>query len=402
MPRSRGTSDGPQRQSPRVPLHLRTTACSEANSVHRPVVADRSPKVSPRGVLQERKRGTKVADLETKLSKAQEQLKKLRDQLASAEAAKIEAEQALAKAKKRVPSAAPATKGEVDEEKPTPPQDARENIASQHENKSEEESVTSPATMDVFEVVVPAEPVHSENEVDSKQEGENAVGREEETMTMIDQAKDNDEDDKATAADKEGKEEEHKSKTPEALPESTEVEDLKAKLLEKEKEVEILLEENMIFKSNAEEETKKIMGAAQAKEAELTAKLTSMDEELKESRAKAERLAEQLEAAERTKTTLEAEMKRLKVQTEQWRKAAEAAAAALADDDRSCVDAEGGRRVAERCVSMDKHIAAGNIGWGSPLVTGDLDDDGMAGGGRRKGAGIRVFGDLWKKKGQHK
>lgn len=46
-------SDVPQRQSPRVPIHMKTTACSEANSVHRPVVADRSPKVSPRGVLHE-------------------------------------------------------------------------------------------------------------------------------------------------------------------------------------------------------------------------------------------------------------------------------------------------------------------------------------------------------------
>lgn len=51
---SRGSSDAPQRQSPRAPLHLRATACSEANSVHhRPVAADRSPRVSPRGALQE-------------------------------------------------------------------------------------------------------------------------------------------------------------------------------------------------------------------------------------------------------------------------------------------------------------------------------------------------------------
>lgn len=50
---SRG-SDASQRQSPRVPLHLKSTASSEANAVHRPTAKERSPKVSPRGgVLQE-------------------------------------------------------------------------------------------------------------------------------------------------------------------------------------------------------------------------------------------------------------------------------------------------------------------------------------------------------------
>ncbi|WOL11593.1 hypothetical protein Cni_G20357 [Canna indica] len=51
-----------------------------------------------------------------------------------------------------------------------------------------------------------------------------------------------------------------------ALPESPEVTILKAKLLEKEKEVAILLEENVIFKTKTEEEAKHIAKAAQAKE----------------------------------------------------------------------------------------------------------------------------------------
>ncbi|CAL9092342.1 Interactor of constitutive active ROPs [Musa troglodytarum] len=387
MPRSR-ESDVPQRPSPRVPVHMKTTACSEANSVHRPVAADRSPKVSPRGVLHERKKGTRLADLETKLSRAQEELKKLKHQLASAEAAKLEAEQALAKAKNRIPAAASTPKDE--EVKPLLPQDSGGQGNRQRENKPEEESVTSPATMDVFEVMLPTEAIHGENEgAGNEKKVENAVEREEvETKTMIEKTSDG-ENNEAVAAE----EEDDKRKPVVVLPESVEVDDLKAKLLEKEKEVEILLEENVIFKTNAEEEAKQIAGTARAKEAELTAKLGSVEGELKESRAKADELAEQLEAAEGAKAALETEMKRLRVQTEQWRKAAEAAAAVLATDD----GAEG-RRVAERCGSMDKHI-----GWESPLIAGGIDEDNAAGGGgRRKGAGIRALGDIWRKKALQK
>ncbi|CAL9065046.1 unnamed protein product [Musa banksii] len=385
---SRGSSDAPQRQSPRAPLHLRATACSEANSVHhRPVAADRSPRVSPRGVLQEqRKRGTRVTDLETKLKKAQEELKRLRDQVASAEAAKTEAEQALVKAKKRITATSPTAKGE--DVKRHVPQESRKEGGPPQENKSEEESVTSPATMDVFEVVVPTEPIHRENEdVSMQKKEESAVEREkEETKAMISDAV-------VAETEEKKKEEEEDKREPVVIPDSPQVDALKAKLSEKEKEVEILLEENVIFKTRADEEARQIADAARAKEEELTARLNSTEEELKESRAKAGRLAEQLEAAEGAKAALEAEMKRLRVQTEQWRKAAEAAAAVLATGDATAEDTTG-RRVAERCGSMDKHL-----GWGSPLVAGDMDEDGS---GRRKSAGIRVLGELWKKKGQRK
>ncbi|KAG6505901.1 interactor of constitutive active ROPs 4-like isoform X2 [Zingiber officinale] len=323
---SRG-SDASQRQSPRVPLHLKSTARSEANAVRRPAGKERSPKASPRGgVLQERKRGTELVDLESRLSKVQEELKKLRNRLASAEVAKLEAEEALVRAKKRIPAAPPAPEesGEEDEDK------------RERESKSEGEAVTSPETMDVFEVVIPAESVP------------------EEMKTMV--AKE------AVGEDGKG---------------DTSVEDLKAKLLEKEKEAEILLEENMIFKAHAAEKAKRIASAAEAKETELLAKLSSMEEEMQESEARARRLAELLEAAEGAKSALEEEMKRLRAQTEQWRKAAEAAAAAvLADDDDE----------------VDKHIAA----WASPLAMEEGDWK------RRKGAGIRMFGELWKKKKKKK
>uniref|UniRef100_A0A453FJB2 Uncharacterized protein n=1 Tax=Aegilops tauschii subsp. strangulata TaxID=200361 RepID=A0A453FJB2_AEGTS len=73
MPRSRG-SELPQRPSPRAPLHLKTTASSEANGAHHRLLVDRSsPKVadrhSPRSPLPEKRAGTRVAELETKLGK---------------------------------------------------------------------------------------------------------------------------------------------------------------------------------------------------------------------------------------------------------------------------------------------------------------------------------------------
>ncbi|CAL9087551.1 unnamed protein product [Musa textilis] len=289
----------PQRQSPRAPLDLKTTGRQRAPPCR--------PDVSPRAALQERKKGTRVADKNTRLSTTREEPKKLTHQPA--------------------------------EEKP------------QRENKS----------MDAFDV----------------------VSKEEENMTAIDRRND-DEGDAAVAAEEEEKE----TKAVAVLPVSPEVDHLKVKLLEKEKEAEILVVENAILKTNAEAEAKKMAGAARAKEAELMAKLESTEEELKESRAKADRLAEQLEGAEGAKAALDAEIRRLRAQTEQWRKAAEAGAAAL--------DAEG-----KTCGSMDKRLEAWHAGWGSTLTAGDMDDDGAGGaacGGMMKGSGVWTVVDIWKKK----
>ncbi|KAG6383256.1 hypothetical protein SASPL_157002 [Salvia splendens] len=93
-------------------------------------------------------------------------------------------------------------------------------------------------------------------------------------------------------------------------------------------------------------------------------------------------------------------MKMLRVQTEQWRKAADAAATVLAGDAEA-----NGRRISERCGSMDKlsvntfdHVG-GYTGYvGSPGLMDDRDD--IFGGEKRKG--IRMFGDLWKKKSHNR
>ncbi|XP_042424322.1 interactor of constitutive active ROPs 4-like isoform X2 [Zingiber officinale] len=390
---SRGSSDAPQRPSPRAPLHLRSTACSEANSARRRAVTavDGGAKVSPRGGPQERKRTTRAAELETKLSKAQVELKKLREQLAEAEAAKREAERALAKAKKRVPAATLAKKRKEEQlalSRDSQPEGVRK-------NDTVEESVTSPATMDVFEVVVPSESVLTEDEADSEQKKE---GEKKEKKAMIDKTERSENNGSAAAAVEEAEE---RKKEDEKKNEEDEIGIWKAKLLEKEKEVAILLEENAIFKTRAEEEAKQIADSARSKQEEITAKLNSMAEQLKESKTKEKQLAAQLETAEGAKATLEMELKRLKVQTEQWRKAAEAAAEALATGDAVGGDEMGGRKVAERCRSMDKHVGGGGYGiWGSPLTDGDDVDDEDGGGGRKKGTGVRMFGNLWKKNQQ--
>ncbi|XP_074568681.1 interactor of constitutive active ROPs 4-like [Curcuma longa] len=172
--------------------------------------------------------------------------------------------------------------------------------------------------------------------------------------------------------------------------ESAVIMELKAMILEKDKKVEILLEENMIFKRKSEEEAIKLSAAARAKEEELEAKIVSVEAELKESEARAGTLAARLAATEGEKETVEAEMRRMRVQMEQWRKAAEAATALLAAGDGGGFMVEMGGR---RCRLMDKHLD----GWGSPAEMGEEE----GGRGWRKMAGMQVLGEMWKKRTQH-
>lgn len=345
-----------------------------------------------------------MADLETKFRRAQEELKKLREQLASTESAKKEAQEALEEAKKRIPTVA-TTPQNLDEEKP-PPLPLKEETETTSpcldslekseqkvekelpEPRSEEESINSTAN-DVFEVVwaapVPTEPINTDNEIGND-------GEKEEEVTKAMNEKDGETE--VTATEK--KESEEEENEPMDIAESPEVLELKAKLLEKEKELENLLAENENLKKKAEEISENAVAAARAQEE----KLGSVEEELKESQTKVERLGEQLETLEETRAALEAEMKRLRVQTEQWQKAAEAAAAVLATG----AEMMGGRRMPERCGSVDKHLGAsggGFAGWGSLLMGGEMDEEGM-GRGKRRVSGIRMFGDLWKKKGHQK
>ncbi|KAI4300244.1 hypothetical protein L6164_033641 [Bauhinia variegata] len=115
--------------------------------------------------------------------------------------------------------------------------------------------------------------------------------------------------------------------------------ELKAKLLDKETELQNISQENSTLKmevQKGEMEKNKVTDealasaeAARAAEREALMKLGYMTEEADKSSRRVARVTEQLDAAQAANSELEAELRRLKVQSDQWRKAAEAAAAML-------------------------------------------------------------------------
>ncbi|KAF8408874.1 hypothetical protein HHK36_004943 [Tetracentron sinense] len=379
MPRSRG-SEMPQKKSQRAPLQLRTSS-SESDPLHHRPVVDRSPKLgdrrSPRGAqsdhpLNQKKLGTRIADLESQLGQAQEELKNLKEQLDSAEAAKKEAQEELGKKTQK-----PIIPDPEEEEKnsPTEIHKSNEEISSTPDESPEE---NQPET-DVFEVPVPpmVEPTYQTTEQEENET--NPIEKSTEPPPLP---------------------EPEKKLLDELSLKNAEIDLLKTKLEEEEKKLEVFYEENESLKNqitNAAVEA----ASARVKQEETAMKLSELGNELEASKANVTQLNQKLEGVEGAKAELETEMKKLRVQTEQWRKAADAAAAVLAGG----VEMNG-RRVAGRCGSMDKHLSSGSFeqggGYsglvGSPMMGDDIDDG--FGSGKRKGAGIRMFGDLWKKKAQ--
>jgi len=348
MSRSRG-SEMPQKPSPRAPQQRRTSSSNSDPLPNRPITDRRSPKLgdrqSPKSVLSvsvnQKRFGTRVSNLESQLGQAQEELKVLKKQLASAELEKNAAQEKLEKK---------AKKPSVQVQKKSNP----------HELPDENHHET-----DVFEV--PTEKMRLQPKIEL-----------------------NPSDDQQDEGSK-----------PPPDTQMPSFHELASKLEEKEKEVEVIREENGSLKTQLNE-TALEMSTRRAKEEEMSSTLNELRQQLEQSRANEVELREKLEAAEGAKEELESEMRKLRVQTEQWRKAADAAAAVLADG----VEMNG-RRISERSGSMDKHFGsifepsvAGYTGFvGSPgLGEEDFEDD--FGNGKRKGSGIKMFGDLWKKKGQ--
>lgn len=382
-----------QRRSQR-PSHLRTSS-SDSDPLHHRAKTDRSPKLggsrrsSPRGTLSDppvtqKKLGTRIADLESQLGQAQEELKSLKDQLVSAEEAKKAAQEQLDGKAKKPPtvSSVPAEEIQVKKcsQRPIKQEIEREESRCAGCEISEENQQET----DVFEVpmeklaiedaVELSEPIKEEQ---LKMEADNVST---ESPSILEQEKQPVVDDLANKDD--------------------EINALKAKLEEKEKELRAVCQENERLKSQVEDKSSEI-SAVQSKEEEIMLKLNNVIKELEESKSNVFEVKKKLEASESMKEALENEMKKLRVQTEQWRKAADAAAAVLSGD----VEMSG-RKVSERCSSMDKHAGSvydvpvggyGNGYFGSPGMIGDRDDD--FGSGKRKGSGIRMLGDLLKKKG---
>ncbi|CAE5957720.1 unnamed protein product [Arabidopsis arenosa] len=173
-----------------------------------------------------------------------------------------------------------------------------------------------------------------------------------------------------------------------------EIKMLKARLYDMEKEHESLGKENESLKNQLSDSASEVSNV-KANEDEMATKVSRIGEELEESRAKTAHLKEKLESMEEAKDALEAEMKKLRVQTEQWRKAADAAAAVLSGEFEM-----NGR---DRSGSTEKYFAGGlfdpSAGFMEPPGMADDSDDGL-GSGKRKSSGMKMFGELWRKKGQ--
>lgn len=157
-----------------------------------------------------------------------------------------------------------------------------------------------------------------------------------------------------------------------------EIETLKANLTQKEAEWQATSKEN--------ETLKEMMNGGECDDAESArAAEREMAEEVEKSNRKAARVGEQLEAAQAANAEMEAELRRLKVQSDQWRKAAEAAAAMLS--------AGNNGQVMERTGSMDSHYSP-RMGKISSPYADDLDEEMM----KKKNANmLRRFGVLWRK-----
>ncbi|KAI4390172.1 hypothetical protein MLD38_002311 [Melastoma candidum] len=357
MPRP-SAAEAPRRQSPRGSLQLRTSSSDSDSSHHRPLT-DRSPMLgdrrSPRSVqsnsVNQKKLGTRIAGLESQLGQAQEELKCLKEQLASAEAAKKEAQEQLQKkAKKKSISENP-------DRQPRRKSSARSSNVSNDENQKE---------TDVFEVPTEREAPKSQEEV---------LGSVCETQKPIEAME-------ILAEPSPLFVELGKDPFDELVAKDEEIGLLKSRLEEKEKELEVSSQEKDIMKKQLEE-VNEMLALARTKEEEASTTLARLEKETTASKEDNLNLKSKLELVEGEKDALETEMKTLRVQTEQWRKAADAAAAVLA----------GGVGMDGRCGSMEKHCSGGFEMSGTEYA-----DDGYEG-GRRKHSGIKVFGDLWKKMG---
>lgn len=168
------------------------------------------------------------------------------------------------------------------------------------------------------------------------------------------------------------------------------LEGLKENILEKTREMQNLAEEYERLKNEinerdmdenkANDDAVALVEAVQAAEREALMKLGYLTEEADKSSRRAARITEQLDAAQAANSEMEAELRRLKVQSDQWRKAAEAAAAMLS--------AGNNGKFVERAGSLDNYHTLG-----SPYSE-DMDDESP----KKKNVNmLKRIGVLWKK-----
>ncbi|XP_004251268.2 interactor of constitutive active ROPs 3 isoform X1 [Solanum lycopersicum] len=171
------------------------------------------------------------------------------------------------------------------------------------------------------------------------------------------------------------------------------IETLKANLMDKETELQNILEENEILKSETDkkesnrgkvkDEVAAELEAANTAEREALMKLGYMNEEVDKSNRRVARVTEQLDAAQASNAEMEAELRKLKIQSDQWRKAAEVATAMLSNGNNG--------KFMERTGSMDSPYSPCKIS--SPYFE-DMDEDLMK---RKNPNMLKRIGELWKK-----
>ncbi|XVE79091.1 hypothetical protein DITRI_Ditri14bG0029700 [Diplodiscus trichospermus] len=173
--------------------------------------------------------------------------------------------------------------------------------------------------------------------------------------------------------------------------------DLKADMMDKETELQNILEENEMLrleiskremdKGKSTDKVAAELEVARAAEQEATLKLGLAMEEADKNNKRAARVAEQLEAVQIANSKMEAELRRLKVQSDQWRKAAEAAAAMLSADNNG--------KFMERTGSLDSNYnpVLGKLS-STYADAEDMDDDLLK---KKNGNMLKKIGVLWKK-----
>ncbi|XP_073141782.1 interactor of constitutive active ROPs 2, chloroplastic-like [Henckelia pumila] len=171
------------------------------------------------------------------------------------------------------------------------------------------------------------------------------------------------------------------------------IQNLTSSLLDKETRLQNLAEEHEMLKSEilkrekeknkANDEALASAESARAAEQEALKRLGYLTEEAEISRRKAARVTEQLNAAQAAYSEMEADLRRLKVQSDQWRKAAEVAAAMLSNGDNE--------KYIERTGSLGYSMIGGK--WGSPCSE-DTDDDSPK---KKNGNMLKKIGVLLKK-----
>ncbi|XP_020522176.1 interactor of constitutive active ROPs 2, chloroplastic isoform X2 [Amborella trichopoda] len=165
--------------------------------------------------------------------------------------------------------------------------------------------------------------------------------------------------------------------------------EMKADLMDKETELQSISEENEGLKSEVEKKredwnSKAEVDAVKKGKEEALARLEVAIAEAEKNELKAYKIAEELEATKATNASLEAEMRRLRVQTEQWKKAADAAATVLA------ATHDNGNLV----------VRSGSMDYSGGRCASPFDEDGDENSPKKKGAVLKKFGDLWRKKSQ--